>query len=80
MSIARWRIMMKMVIQMSRREEAKALPILLRHSPGVVLRDRTYVVDEEAVTALRQAGICFTEVSRESGAPGLEGAMPGERI
>jgi hypothetical protein len=71
---------MKVIIQMSVREEAKALPILLRHSPGMVLRERTYVLSEEAVSALRAAGIKFTELSREANAPTGEGVMPGERI
>ena len=59
---------MKVVIRMSKREELKALPILLRHSPGMVLRSHLYVLKEEAVAALRQAGINLTEVSREAGA------------
>lgn len=71
---------MKIVIQLSRREEIKALPILLRHSPGMVLPNRTYVLSEAAVHALRQAGVQFTELSREGNAPGLEGATSGERI
>lgn len=71
---------MKVVIQMTSREEAKTLPILYRHSPGMVLRDRIYILSEEAVDALRQAGVHYTELSRESDAPGLEGAVPGERI
>ncbi|HEV3084630.1 MAG TPA: hypothetical protein VGY66_33010 [Gemmataceae bacterium] len=72
---------MKVVIQISQREEAKALPILLRHSPGMVLANRTYIISEEATAALRNAGIRFTEISREAHAPGLEeGVVPGERI
>ena len=71
---------MKVVIRLTSREELKALPILLRHSPGVVLPDRTYVISEEAAQALRTAGVKFTELSREADAPGLEGAVPGERI
>jgi len=51
---------MKVVIQMSAREELKALPILLRHSPGMVLPERTYILSEQAVEALRQAGVRFT--------------------
>jgi len=72
---------MKVVIQISPREEAKALPILLRHSPGMLLAKRTYIISEEATMALRDAGIRFTEISRETNAPGLEeGVVPGERI
>jgi hypothetical protein len=51
---------MKVVIQLSAREELKALPILLRHSPGMVMPERTYVLNEQAVDALHQAGVRFT--------------------
>jgi hypothetical protein len=40
---------MKTIIQMSEAAEAKALPLLLRHSPGTVLPNRIDVVSEEAV-------------------------------
>jgi len=71
---------MKVIIRMTNREEAKALPILLRHSPGTVLPERTYIISEEAVRALREAGITFTELSRDTDPPGLKEAVPGERI
>jgi hypothetical protein len=71
---------MKVVIQLTKDEEAKALPILLRHSPGTVLQNRTYVVNTESAAELRQSGIEFTELSRESNAPSLEGAGSGERV
>jgi hypothetical protein len=71
---------MRVVIRFTAREELRALPILLRHSPGVVLRERTYVVTPKAAQALRDAGVRFTELSRETDAPGLEGAVPGERV
>lgn len=71
---------MKMIIQMSEADEAKALPILLRHSPGTVLPNRIYVVSEEVAKKLRAAGVQFTELSREFNAPYLEGVGSGERI
>jgi hypothetical protein len=72
---------MKVVIRLTKREEAKALPILFRHFQGAILPDRTYVVSEEAIRALRDAGIQFTELSRQANAPSLgEGAVTGERI
>jgi hypothetical protein len=71
---------MKVVIQLSAREEARALPILLRHSPGTILPDRVYVVSEEAARALQDAGIHFVEVASDANAPSLEGAGSGERI
>ena len=71
---------MKTIIQLSEAEEAKALPILLRHSPGTVLPNRIYVVSEDAAKKLRQAGVQFTELSRESNDSPLEGVGSGERI
>jgi hypothetical protein len=71
---------MTAVIRLTSREEAKALPILLRHSPGMVLPERTYVLNQDAVDALRAAGVRFIELSRESNVPGGAGAIAGERI
>jgi len=69
----------KIIIQLSKEEEAKALPVLLRHSPGMILPERTYVLDEDAVGSLRGAGIGFTQLSREAVAPSLE-EVAGERV
>jgi hypothetical protein len=55
---------MKIISQLSSDEEAKALPILLRHSPGMILPERTYLLDEDAVGSLRNAGIRFTQLIR----------------
>jgi hypothetical protein len=71
---------MKIVIQLSDREELKALPILYRHSPAMVLPGRTYVVSDGAADALRSAGVRFTELSREPDTFGLKGVSEGERI
>ncbi len=70
---------MKIIIQMSRDEEAKALPILLRHSPGMILPERTYVLGEDVVGLLRNAGVRFSQLSSESPAPCLE-EVAGERV
>ena len=70
----------KAVIQFTQPEEARALLILLRHSPGSVLPNRTYVLDQEAVVELRKSGIHFAALSYESSAPHLEGAGSGERV
>jgi hypothetical protein len=56
---------MKVMVRFSAAEELEALPILLRHSPGKVLPDRTYVISDEAAEALRRAGAAFTEVEGE---------------
>jgi rhodanese-related sulfurtransferase len=71
---------MRIVVRFTQEQELKALPILLRHSPGTVLPDRTYVISEKAARQLRLAGIDFVEVTRESTAPKLEGVGPGERV
>jgi len=71
---------MEKVIQFSEREEAKALPILLRQTPGVVLPNRTYVLSNSAVQALHDAGIAFRELSRNGLAAAGEGVASGERI
>ena len=71
---------MKVIVQFTEKEEAKALPILYRHSPGMVLRDRIYVLGEDAVERLRQEGIRFKEISREVDSVHLKGVHVGERI
>ena len=71
---------MTVVIRFTRRDEAKALPILLRHSQGMVLPDRTYVLHQDAVDALRSAGVPFIEISREGNVSGAAGAIAGERV
>jgi len=71
---------MKAVVQFTKPEEARALPILLRHSAGTVLPNRTYVIEEEAVAELRKAGVSFLTLSRESQLPSLEGVGSGERV
>ena len=71
---------MKVVVRLSSSEELKALPILLRHSSGSILPDRTYVISEAAARALRDAGVRFVELSRESNVPVLEGVASCERI
>ncbi len=71
---------MKGVIQFTKPEEARALPILLRHSAGAILPNRTYVLDEEAIAELRKSGIRFVTLSQESSAPNLEGVGSGERV
>jgi hypothetical protein len=69
---------MKVVIRLSAKQEAKALPILLRHSPGTVLPGRTYVISEEAARALRAAGVGFTELANE-GSRRFESSATGAR-
>ncbi|HUT88960.1 MAG TPA: hypothetical protein VMY37_05670 [Thermoguttaceae bacterium] len=50
---------MKVVVQLSEEEELKALPILLRHSPGMMLHNGTYVISTDAARRLREEGVEF---------------------
>jgi len=71
---------MESVIRFTKAEEAKALPILLRNSPGTILPDRTYVLDDEVVAILCESGIRFARLNSGSSAPSLEEVGSGERI
>jgi hypothetical protein len=71
---------MPIVIRFSAVEERKALPILLRHSPGTILPDRTYVLSEDAVRALEEAGIRYSPLAGASAPPHVQGEPAGERI
>jgi hypothetical protein len=54
---------MYIVVQFTEHEERQALPLLLRHSPGVSLPVRTYVITTSAAGALTAAGITFQVLS-----------------
>ncbi len=71
---------MNVAVRFTSKEELKAVPILMRHSPGMMLPGNIYVISVEAAAALRQAGVRFTEVTSETTSPGLEGVASGERI
>jgi hypothetical protein len=71
---------MKVAVRFTAQEELKAVPILMRHSPGMMLPGDIYVISAEAAEALRQAGVRFTEVTSEAPPPGLQGVATGERI
>lgn len=71
---------MNMVLQFTEEEEARALPILLRHSPGTVVANRTYVVEHSAAAALQNAGITFRKITPHLNMPIPEEVPTGERI
>lgn len=70
----------KVVIRFAVRDEARALPVLLRHSPAMVLPERTYVVSVEAARTLQERGVKFTLLCSQASDPGSGGPSPGERI
>lgn len=71
---------MSAILQFTVDEEAKALPILLRHSPGTVLPNRTYIVDESVLGVLREAGVEFHEITPTLNLPYVGGTPVGERV
>jgi hypothetical protein len=73
-------VLMSVVLRFTSDEEERALPILLRHSPGSVLSNRTYVVEDSVVQVLRDSGISFQEVVPPLNLPILEDIQIGERI
>jgi hypothetical protein len=68
---------MKVPIQVCAADDAKAWAILVRHSPGKAFPNRIFVVSEEAVKALREAGIGFTELPQEAVPGGGRRSLPG---
>jgi hypothetical protein len=71
---------MNRIIQFTADEEIKALAVLLRHSPGTVLPNRTYVVADAAAQALKSAGITYREITPQLSVPTVEGLTVGERV
>src|SRR5262249_27055740 len=50
---------MKVPVQIAAKDDARAWDILVRHSLGIALPNRTFVIPEAAVRALHKAGIKF---------------------
>jgi hypothetical protein len=71
---------MKVPIQVSAEDDAKAWGILVRHSPGKALPNRVFIISEEAVKALRKAKIRFSILPSNAIAAEAEGIVLGERI
>jgi hypothetical protein len=75
-----WYLSVNVVVQFSEEEELKALGILLRHSPGTILPNRTYILEAAALQALREAGISFRQIQPQLNLPVVEDLSIGERI
>lgn len=71
---------MQVVVQVGRKDSAKAWGILARHSPATALRDRIFIIFEGAARALRDAGVKFREIARVAETKVPLGAVDGERI
>jgi hypothetical protein len=70
--------MMQVMIRFTARQEERALPIILRQKPGMVLPGRTYLLAEDVIDLLRAEGIRFKELGRGVPSPGR--SLNGERI
>ena len=70
---------MNIVIQISKKDDARAWLLLQKKFSGIALPQRTFVLPEEAVRALREAGIKYSEISRD-GVLQPQGVLAGERI
>lgn len=57
---------MQIVIKIAETHDAKAWALLQRHSPGIALPKRVFVVSETAAEALRRAGVNFVVLSNEA--------------
>lgn len=54
---------MQNVIQVAKKDSAKAWGVLIRTTPGHALPNRTFIVDDRAIDALRTAGVKFKLLS-----------------
>lgn len=70
----------RVLIKVAPKDSAKAWALLVRHSPGMALPDRTFLVAPQAVQALRRAGVRFLVISTDSAVLSPTGAIAGERI
>jgi hypothetical protein len=71
---------MRIVVQIDPRHCAKAWGLLVRHSHGTALPNRTFIISAEAARALRRAGIKFTAISRDGVEFGAKGVRARERV
>jgi hypothetical protein len=71
---------MHVIVQVAKKDRAKAWEILLEHSPGTALPDRTFIISLSAARALRKARVKFKEISRVADSALLTGVFSGERI
>jgi hypothetical protein len=67
------------MIQVTKKDIAKAWGILVRHSPGHAFPDRTFLVSEDAAQTLKKAGVKFKVISTGH-IFNPHGALIGERI
>lgn len=55
---------MTIAIQFTAKQELRALPIIITHSPGMMLPKRTYLLHRDVVEELRKKRIGFKLIGR----------------
>ncbi|MCI0378056.1 MAG: hypothetical protein L0215_10640 [Gemmataceae bacterium] len=71
---------MKVVIQIASKDKAKAWDILVRHSAGIALRNRIFIVSQEAARALKKARVKFDVIATDGVLEIPKGGLVGKRI
>ena len=71
---------MNAVIQVAEADDARAWSLLQRHSAGVALPNRTFVISKQALDDFRRAGIRSQVVSDDAPTLPEQGVAAGERI
>jgi hypothetical protein len=71
---------MRVAVRFNKRQELKAIAILLRLGPGMKLPGRIHVLSINAAHALQPAGIPFTLSCRESLPPTAKDIVSARRI
>jgi hypothetical protein len=71
---------MYVVVQIAKKDSARAWGVLVRHSAGTALPDRTFIVSQDAVRALREAGVKLKEVALVADPSAYSAMVSGERI
>jgi len=71
---------MNVVIRVVNEDRARAWGFLVRHSPGTALPNNTFIVSDIAARGLRDSGIEFVEISRETPFVSAEGVAVSERV
>jgi hypothetical protein len=70
----------RMLIKVVASDRAKALALLVRHSPGMALPGDSFVVSPDAVRALRKAKVRLSVISSDATVDSSTGVVAGERI
>jgi hypothetical protein len=71
---------MRIAVRIPPEQEAQAVAILYRHSPGVALPGHTYLIDPDALDRLIDEGVTVRRIAAAGSPRAAEGALTGERV